>query len=163
MFLFSLFAVSRVGIAKPGKQQLCDKQQCQEWALQSLVNSSSAISRADQESLHTKFLYFLCTSWQLLSLLLGLVETTNANPTISARSKKKVCYLPSMIYCKYGPDRCEQPKRLPGSEAGVNYKAGWALPIGCISTCAVSAKLLQRAQKHKPKILNIFQMVRLAI
>ena len=63
--------------------------------------------------------------------------------------KAHVCYLPTDIYCSKGVGACgdETTKTTCGSgadkapcQSGVNYQAGWTLPQGCSSTCAVSVR-----------------------
>ena len=60
-----------------------------------------------------------------------------ALPLSRVCSKSRVCTLPTDIWCSKAGG-CQGPKRLPGSEAGVNYEQGWAKPQGCRACCEVT-------------------------
>ena len=71
-------------------------------------------------------------------------------------SKSRVCTLPTDIWCSR-PEGCTGEKRLPGSEAGVNYDGGWNKPQGCVSCCEVSldfASPLARMKQHWIRIVE---------
>ena len=53
--------------------------------------------------------------------------------------KSRVCTLPTDIWCSKAGG-CQGPKRLPGSEAGVNYEQGWAKPQGCRACCEANGQ-----------------------
>ena len=53
--------------------------------------------------------------------------------------KSRVCTLPNDICCTRSGG-CSGPKRLPGSEAGVNYEGGWNKPQGCSSCCEANGQ-----------------------
>ena len=81
-----------------------------------------------------------------------------------------VCYLPTDIYCSRGVGACgdETTKTTCGSgadkapcQSGVNYKAGWTLPQGCSSTCAVRTLYFPwrpqvRAPPRRRRALRLF-------
>jgi hypothetical protein len=74
--------------------------------------------------------------------------------------KAHVCYLPTDIYCSKGVGACgdDTTKTTCGSgadkapcQSGVNYQAGWTLPQGCSSTCAVSVPCLWGPHARIPR------------